>query len=93
MQETFSVLEDCRIPVLAAVQGGCIGGAIDLTTACDMRYATENAYFSIQETNIGMTADVGTFPRITNLIPEGSSEGIKLYRSTNGQPMRHNELV
>ncbi|MEM8500634.1 MAG: crotonase/enoyl-CoA hydratase family protein [Pseudomonadota bacterium] len=71
MQQTFTALEECRIPVLAAIQGGCIGGGVDLTTACDMRYATEDAFFVIQETNIGMTADVGTFPRLLNLIPEG----------------------
>ncbi|NND82238.1 MAG: crotonase/enoyl-CoA hydratase family protein [Gammaproteobacteria bacterium] len=71
MQHSFSVLENCRIPVLAAIQGGCIGGGVDLSTACDMRYGSEDAYFTIQETNIGMTADVGTFPRILNLMPEG----------------------
>ncbi len=71
MQQSFTALEECRIPVLAAIQGGCIGGGVDLTTACDMRYATEDAFFVIQETNIGMTADVGTYPRLLNLIPEG----------------------
>lgn len=71
MQETFSILENCRIPVLAAIQGGCIGGGVDLATACDMRYSTEDAFFSVHETNIAMTADVGTFPRLLNLVPEG----------------------
>lgn len=71
MQRSFSVLENCRVPVIAAMQGGCIGGGVDLVTACDMRYATEDAFLTIYEVNIGMTADVGTFPRLVKLIPEG----------------------
>ncbi len=71
MQQSFSCLESCRIPVLVAIQGGCIGGGVDLVTACDMRYATEDAFLTIFEVNIGMTADVGTFPRLVKLIPEG----------------------
>ena len=70
-QETFSCLENCRIPVLAAIQGACVGGGVDFVTACDMRYATEDAFLSIFEINIGMTAYVGTFPRLVKLIPEG----------------------
>ena len=71
LQKTFNCLEEARVPVLAAIQGGCIGGGVDLATACDMRYVTEDAFFTIFETNIGMTADVGTFPRICKLIPDG----------------------
>jgi enoyl-CoA hydratase/carnithine racemase len=71
LQETFSCLDRARMPVLAAVQGGCIGGGVDLISACDMRYCSEDAFFCIQEINIGMTADVGTFPRLPQLIPQG----------------------
>ena len=71
LQESFSALEKARMPVLAAIQGGCIGGAVDMVTACDMRYASEDAFFCIQEINIGMTADVGTLQRLPKLIPEG----------------------
>lgn len=71
LQQTFTCLEECRIPVLAAIQGGVIGGGVDLITACDMRYMTADSFLTIFEINIGMTADVGTFPRITKLLPEG----------------------
>ena len=71
LQEAFTALERVRVPVLAAVQGGCIGGAVDLVTACDARYASADAFFVVQETNIGMTADVGTLQRLPKLIPEG----------------------
>ncbi len=72
LQGTFNCLDDARMPTLVAIQGGCIGGAVDMTSACDMRYATEDAFFCIQEINIGMTADVGTFPRLCHLIPQGA---------------------
>ncbi len=71
LQESFSALEKARVPVLAAVQGGVIGGAVDLVTACDLRYATTDAFFCVQEINIGMTADVGTLQRLGSLVGEG----------------------
>jgi len=71
LQQTFTVIENARVPVLVAVQGGCIGGGLDFITACDMRYATKDAFFTLFETNLAMTADVGTFPRLAKLIPEG----------------------
>ena len=71
LQDTFTAMERARMPVLAAVQGACVGGGIDMISAADMRYATESAWFSIHEINIGMTADVGTLQRMPKLVPEG----------------------
>ena len=71
IQATFTRLETMRIPVIAAIQGGCIGGAVDLVTACCIRYATAEAFFCIQEINIGLVADVGTLQRLPKLIPLG----------------------
>jgi enoyl-CoA hydratase len=71
LQDTFSCLDKARMPVLVAIQGGCIGGAVDFVSACDIRWASKDAFFCIQEINIGMTADVGTFPRLCKLLPDG----------------------
>lgn len=71
LQDALSVLEQARMPVLAAIQGGCIGGGVDMTSACDMRYCTEDAFFVIQEINIGIAADVGTLQRLPHLISHG----------------------
>lgn len=70
LQQTFSSLKQARIPVIAAVQGGCIGAGLDLVCSCDLRVATRDAYFLLHEINIAMTADVGTFPRLTRLLPD-----------------------
>jgi enoyl-CoA hydratase len=69
MQATFTKIEALRVPVIAAIQGGCIGGAVDMVTACCIRYASADAFFCIQEINIGMVADVGTLQRLPKLIP------------------------
>jgi len=71
LQNSFTAIEQCRIPVIAAIQGGCYGGGVDLITACDMRFGTNDSFITIFEINVGMTADVGTFPRILNHMPEG----------------------
>ena len=69
MQATFTKLETLRMPVIAAIQGGCVGGAVDLVTGCCLRYATADAFFCVQEINIGMVADVGTLQRLPKLLP------------------------
>lgn len=71
LQSVFSKLEQLQIPVVAAVQGACIGGALDLISACDIRYASKQAYFCIQEINLAMMADLGVLQRLPKLIPDG----------------------
>lgn len=71
LQDSFTALEQARMPVLAAIQGGCIGGAVDMVSAADMRYCSEDAFFCVQEINIGMTADVGTLQRLPKIVPDG----------------------
>jgi len=67
----FAALDRARFPVIAAIQGGCIGGALDLVAACDLRVATDDAFFVIQEINLGLVADLGTLQRLPKLIPPG----------------------
>lgn len=71
LQDAFTAFERARFPVIASVQGPCVGGAVDMITACDMRFGSADAWLRIEETNIGMFADVGTLQRLPKLIPEG----------------------
>ncbi|MEM1324531.1 MAG: crotonase/enoyl-CoA hydratase family protein [Bacteroidota bacterium] len=71
LQDCVNAIERCRKPVIAAIQGGCIGGGVDIVSACDMRYCQAEAYFSIREIDMGMVADLGTLQRLPKLIPFG----------------------
>lgn len=68
LQDAVSVIEKCSKPVIAAIHNGCIGGGVDIAAACDMRYCTDNAYFTIKEIDMGMVADLGTLQRLPKLI-------------------------
>jgi enoyl-CoA hydratase len=68
MQQAFNRLESLRMPVICAIQGGCIGGGLDLAAACDIRYCSADAFFCIQEINIGMTADLGSLQRLPKVM-------------------------
>lgn len=78
LQASLTALEDLRIPVIAAIDGACIGGGIDLITACDIRIATRAATFAVEEINLGLAADVGTLQRLPTLIPPGIARELAL---------------
>ncbi len=71
LQDAFTKLERLRFPVIAAIHGACVGAALDLAAACDLRYAAKNAIFCIQEINLAMMADLGVLQRLPRIIPEG----------------------
>ncbi len=71
LQDAVSAIEKCTKPVIAAIHNGCIGGGVDIAAACDMRYCTDDAYFTIKEIDMGMVADLGTLQRLPKLISPG----------------------
>jgi len=71
IQDTINAIERCSVPVIAAIHGGCIGGGVDIVTACDMRFATDDAYFTIKEVDLGIVADLGTLQRLPTIIHPG----------------------
>ena len=82
LQETFTQLEAARMPIISAIQGACIGGGVDMVCATDIRFCTANAYFNIKETELGITADVGTLQRIQHVMPSGLARELA-YSSRN----------
>jgi len=69
--DCFTAIDEARFPVICAIQGGCIGGALDLATACDIRVCTADAFFTVQEIHIGMMADLGVLQRLVKIVPQG----------------------
>ena len=68
MQKAISSIEDCNKPVIVAISGACLGGAIDLITACDIRLASIGSAFSVLETKLGIVADLGTLQRLPYIV-------------------------
>jgi len=71
LQKTFTSIADNTKPVIAAIHGHCIGAGVDLVTACDIRYASQDAVFSVRETKLAIVADVGTLQRLPKIINPG----------------------
>lgn len=71
LMSELDLLDRAPFPVIAAIQGGCIGAGVDLVTACDLRLCSADAFFVIQEINVGLAADLGTLQRLAKLIPPG----------------------
>ena len=73
LQRAFTAIADCPAPVIAAVHGWCIGGGVDLISACDLRLASADARFSVRETKVAMVADLGSLQRLPRLIGQGAT--------------------
>ena len=71
LMDCFDAIDEARFPVICAVQGGCIGGALDLAAACDLRVCSADAFFTVQEIHIGMVADLGSLQRLPKIVPQG----------------------
>jgi len=78
LQDCFTAIAECRKPVIAAIHSKCIGGGVDLITACDVRLCSADATFSIYETKIAIVADVGTLQRITPIVGKGMAREMAL---------------
>lgn len=77
-QDCFLAVEGCPVPVIAAVHGACIGGGIDLISACDIRLASQDATFSVRETKVAIVADLGTLQRLPNIVGQGHARELAL---------------
>jgi len=71
LQECVNAIEKCRKPVIATIHKACLGAGLDIAAACDMRFCTGDAFFSIKEVDLGLVADLGVLQRLPRLIPPG----------------------
>ncbi|MFS7938073.1 putative enoyl-CoA hydratase/isomerase, ClpP/crotonase-like domain superfamily [Helianthus anomalus] len=78
MQDAITSIEKCRKPVIACVHGACIGGGVDIVTACDVRYCTEDAFFSVKEVDLAITADLGSLQRLPGIVGFGNAMELAL---------------
>ena len=67
MQNSFTAISKCKVPVIAVINGYCIGGAVDLVSACDILICTQDSKWSIREVKIGMAADLGSLARLPSI--------------------------
>src|SRR5512135_3375635 len=94
LQDCLSSIGRCRKPVIAAIHGACVGGGIDLVCACDLRYCSADAFFSVKEIDVGLTADVGTLQRLPRLIGEGPARELAYTgRNVDGREAQELGLV
>jgi delta(3,5)-delta(2,4)-dienoyl-CoA isomerase len=94
LQDAITAIERCRKPVIAAIKGACIGGGIDIVTACDIRYCSEDAFFSVKEVDLGLTADLGTLQRLPGIVGFGNAMELALTgRRFSGQEAKEFGLV
>ncbi|KAM7266300.1 hypothetical protein ACFE04_004197 [Oxalis oulophora] len=90
LQDSVTAIETCRKPVIAAIHGACVGGGVDIITACDIRYCSEDAYFSVKEVDMAIVADLGTLQRLPGIIGFGNAMELALTgrRFTGREAMR-----
>lgn len=94
MQDAITAIERCRKPVIVGVHGACIGGGIDLITACDIRFCTQDAFFSVKEVDLAITADLGTLQRLPSIVGYGNAMELALTgRRFNGTEAKEMGLV
>jgi len=82
LQEAMTIFEACRVPVIAAVHGACVGAGVDLITACDVRLCTASARFCVKEVDLGIVADMGTLSRLPGIVGDGIARQLSLTAET-----------